>query len=381
MKQSKNDSEEYEYYTDKEIEALDKYQDFTEHYFDDDELYDIIIKYKYDDEKIKNELSDMLRGVKRGDEYKWHEYGKSKSIFSYNSSIEKKEEKNVEPEGNKKTFKKTYQYSRKENGTSKGNYYKRNNGNRYYNNRGSNGYRRGTRGRGVNRAQNRGVEAVEVVYTETVIPEKNEVVVEKIYEVKEPMPESTPEIVKEVIITKVEPEVEKVSMKPKHPKKEEKKEIVEVKEETIAPKEEEPKKDNLVFNQVKTEQIEIVKEKPKEEPKKEIQFEKSHNNFQIKTEPKPISQPSTPQQPTQPQYPQMPYGYPYPMFMPPTMDQKNPNGQLYYMLVPTYVPYDPNDQSKPKYPMYPYAQPVQGEYGFNPYMYAMPPQMYGKNDK
>ena len=51
------------------------------------------------------------------------------------------------------------------------------------------------------------------------------------------------------------------------------------------------------------------------------------------------------------------------------------------MLVPTYVPYDPNDQSKPKYPMYPYAQPVQGEYGFNPYMYAMPPQMYGKNDK
>ena len=72
------------------------------------------------------------------------------------------------------------------------------------------------------------------------IPEKNEVVVEKIYEVKEPMPESTPEIVKEVIITKVEPEVEKVSMKPKHPKKEEKKEIVEVKEETIAPKEELP---------------------------------------------------------------------------------------------------------------------------------------------
>ena len=69
------------------------------------------------------------------------------------------------------------------------------------------------------------------------------------------------------------------------------------------------------------------------------------------------------------------------MFMPPTMDQKNPNGQLYYMLVPTFVPYDPNDQSKPKYPMYPYAQPVQGEYGFNPYMYAMPPQMYGKNDK
>ena len=80
MKQSKNELEEYEYYTEKELEALDKYQDFTEHYFDDDELYDIIIKYKYDDEKIKNELSDMLREVKRGDEYKWHEYGKSKLL-------------------------------------------------------------------------------------------------------------------------------------------------------------------------------------------------------------------------------------------------------------------------------------------------------------
>ena len=80
MKQSKKELEEYEYYTEKELEALDKYQDFTEHYFDDDELYDIIIKYKYDDEKIKNELSDMLRGVKRGDEYKWHEYGKSKLL-------------------------------------------------------------------------------------------------------------------------------------------------------------------------------------------------------------------------------------------------------------------------------------------------------------
>ena len=40
-----------------------------------------------------------------------------------------------------------------------------------------------------------------------------------------------------------------------------------------------------------------------------------------------------------------------------------------------------NEFGQNPYPMYPYAQPVQGEYGFNPYMYAMPPQMYGKNDK
>lgn len=208
------------------------------------------------------------------------------------------------------------------------------------------------------------------------IPEKNEVIVEKV--IKEEMPESATEIVKEVIVTKEEPKVEKVSSKPTHQKKEEKKEIIEeVNEDKSKPnEEEEPKKDTLIFNQVKTEQIEIIKEKPKDELKKETVFEKSHNDFQIKTEPKPTVQPST----KQPQFPQMPYGYPYPMFMPPSMDQKNPNGQLYYMLVPTYIPYDPNDQTKPKYPMYPYAQPVQGEYAFNPYMYAMPP-MYGKNDK
>ena len=113
------------------------------------------------------------------------------------------------------------------------------------------------------------MEAVEVEYKETVIPEKKEVIVEKV--IKEEIPESAPEIVKEVIITKEEPKVEKVSSKPTHQKKEEKKEIVEeVKEEKSKPnEEEETKKDNtLIFNQVKTEQIEIIKEKPKDEPKK-----------------------------------------------------------------------------------------------------------------
>ena len=33
-----NDSEEYEYFTPQEIEALDKYKEFTDGYFDDEEL-------------------------------------------------------------------------------------------------------------------------------------------------------------------------------------------------------------------------------------------------------------------------------------------------------------------------------------------------------
>ena len=81
MSKSKSNSDDsVEVYTDEEIKLLDHYHEYSNNLFDDDELYDIIIKYKYDDEKIKNELSDMLRGVKRGDEYKWHEYGKSKLL-------------------------------------------------------------------------------------------------------------------------------------------------------------------------------------------------------------------------------------------------------------------------------------------------------------
>ena len=36
-----------------------------------------------DDEKIKEELKDKLRSVARGDEYKWHEHGKSILYHKY----------------------------------------------------------------------------------------------------------------------------------------------------------------------------------------------------------------------------------------------------------------------------------------------------------
>ena len=40
-------------------------------------------RYNYDDEKIKEELKDKLRSVARGDEYKWHEHGKSILYHKY----------------------------------------------------------------------------------------------------------------------------------------------------------------------------------------------------------------------------------------------------------------------------------------------------------
>ena len=220
------------------------------------------------------------------------------------------------------------------------------------------------------------------------------------YEVKEPMPESSPDVKKEDEVQKEEGNNNmKVSQKPKHHKKEkEEKRVVPEKivEETTVPivvepkKEEtvkEEKKNDVTFNPVKTEQVEIVKETKKEEPKKELTFEQSHHDFQIKTEPKPTIQQSqtVPTQQVPPQYPQMPY--PYPMFMPPNMQQmdpKNPNGQMVFMMVPTYLPYDPNDKTKNYPPMYVYPQPVHGDFAYsNPYMFMPPqmnPQMYQKHE-
>lgn len=68
-----------EYYTAEELAALDKYQEFSEGYFDDEELYDIIIKHKYNDAKIKDEIKSLIRET--GEDYKWHEAGKSKHIY------------------------------------------------------------------------------------------------------------------------------------------------------------------------------------------------------------------------------------------------------------------------------------------------------------
>jgi hypothetical protein len=66
-----------EYYTKDEIKLLDKYHDFSGHKFDDDEIYEVIIRFNYDDELIKNEIKEMLKDLERGEEYNWTEIGKS----------------------------------------------------------------------------------------------------------------------------------------------------------------------------------------------------------------------------------------------------------------------------------------------------------------
>jgi hypothetical protein len=76
--QSDSDTEEY---TQEEIKKLDYYQDYSNHLLDDDEIYDLMCKYKDDDEKIKEELDELIKIANKGEEYQWHEVCKSKNIF------------------------------------------------------------------------------------------------------------------------------------------------------------------------------------------------------------------------------------------------------------------------------------------------------------
>ena len=79
-KKDKKDEEsesEDSYYTPEEIELLDKFHDFSGHKFDDNDIYEVMLKFKNNEDLIKNELKEMLKVFKKGDEYTWTEIGKS----------------------------------------------------------------------------------------------------------------------------------------------------------------------------------------------------------------------------------------------------------------------------------------------------------------
>lgn len=64
-------------YTPEEIKRLDEFHAQTENKFDDDEVYELMLKYKDNDEEILRELQEQLKERKRGEEYEWREVGKS----------------------------------------------------------------------------------------------------------------------------------------------------------------------------------------------------------------------------------------------------------------------------------------------------------------
>jgi DNA-binding transcriptional MerR regulator len=65
------------FYTKEEIERLDAFHSQTNGKFDDEEIYELMEKYKQDDEAILNELKELLKERERGAEYDWQEVGKS----------------------------------------------------------------------------------------------------------------------------------------------------------------------------------------------------------------------------------------------------------------------------------------------------------------
>lgn len=72
--------ESVEEYTEKELKYLDRYKEITGDAMDDDELYDIIIKYNFDDNKIRKEVEEHMKLVKKkGEEYGWTKIEKGKS--------------------------------------------------------------------------------------------------------------------------------------------------------------------------------------------------------------------------------------------------------------------------------------------------------------
>lgn len=79
--QVSDDDDSIEEYTPKELEALDYYHEYTEKKFTDDDLYEVITKHNFNDKLIKAELDDMMRDIKKGEEYNWRLIGKSNLIL------------------------------------------------------------------------------------------------------------------------------------------------------------------------------------------------------------------------------------------------------------------------------------------------------------
>ena len=85
QKQSeKSLDESVEEYTEKELEYLDKYKSLSEFMMEDEEIYDIIVRHNFNDRKIKEEIDEILKLMKKkGDEYGWTKIEKGKSNYKF----------------------------------------------------------------------------------------------------------------------------------------------------------------------------------------------------------------------------------------------------------------------------------------------------------
>ena len=140
-----NLDESYEEYTTEELQLLDKFQEYSGNIFDDQEIYDVIVNCKFDEEKIKDEINLMMKDAQRGDDYKWHtiekknDKDKKTTTKTKTNAVRGKKEKKYEDvkesaqykaNGSKNNYyKTTSSYARNNNGYYNNNYYN----NTYYN--------------------------------------------------------------------------------------------------------------------------------------------------------------------------------------------------------------------------------------------------------
>lgn len=397
---AKDDS--VEEYTTKELEFIDKYHAISDNNFEDEDLYDLIIKYNYDNEKIMKDLNQMMRDIKLGDEFKWHEQGKSKySRLINHISIEKKlkdkEKKESTDDGYQKNFKNAFKG--KDSKYKTNNYYYHNeegyeNNEGEYRQGGGQNYRGKTRGgnyrgKGYNRGTARGgkqnyqgryqeqkgnevlieKELADTKITISITQNKNDKpVIEKkpgdqAIEIKqEKVPEAQIETHKEM---KIEKEVKKEDY-----------EIITQQKPTVLKKlKEEEELNNYksmeeqilkesIFNPVKAEeeviQEETVKPIKEKEEKPKLVFEKQKTEeFSLKAEIKktPIQPTPTPiqiqsQSQSQTQIPKKPNEYqPQPQMRYP-IPVNMPGGQMmdsqghyppYYVIMPAMMPYEQHE--------------------------------------
>lgn len=70
----------YEVYTQEEIDLIDSCKKITGKLLEDEEIYELILKYNYDKNKVKKELIEYIDLVnKKGDDYTWNLVQKDKN--------------------------------------------------------------------------------------------------------------------------------------------------------------------------------------------------------------------------------------------------------------------------------------------------------------
>lgn len=81
------------YYTPKEVEYLDKYGLLSENLLDDEQIYELVIKHNFNDERILNDVNLAVAEIKsRGEDYMWGDVENGKKKLHKEAELKEKTE-------------------------------------------------------------------------------------------------------------------------------------------------------------------------------------------------------------------------------------------------------------------------------------------------